>query len=239
MSIDKTETPAQRVATEMAMNAEFERYLDEHPEELSLKYLVDHNLPVFVKNNTRVERGVILVEVIDASGRKSVLRVDNTNIPIELSARMDNASLGKSFHLRKLLDDKMLVLVLPSVAQQELKTPEAQRKLARLSVSRFSKDSDAKIAPSYTKAAVTVDNDRIVPGMQEQPSTPMKTSNSLKAIVIQYQAGTIDGERFIDDISDNARTYTQADWEFLRTSFPDNEDVQTICANELNASISK
>jgi hypothetical protein len=225
-------TAAQKVKQEIDLQNEFEKHLNSNPKELTLKYLVDHGLQVFVKSNTRVA-AVILCEVQDQSGRKITINIDNTNIPIELTAKVDHASLGKSFHLRKLLDDRMIVLMNPAQARIELQDPIAQRKLARLSTSKFSKDSDERIPDSYNKKPVA-DTLNIVPGMPNQVVSTNQVSNSLKGLVVSMQEKTIDADTFFDKVTDNARTYSLADWQFLQSTFPNNEDIQMVCAREIS-----
>jgi hypothetical protein len=231
--MSEKQTVAEKVHDALAERSEYEKHLQNHPEDLSLKYLADHQLPIFVRINTKVA-AVVIVEAKDKSGKSVSKQIPNTDIPIELTSWLGHEELGSSFHLRKLLDDRILKLVEPSAAIAELRSPIAQRKMDKMKISRFSNDSDEKI-PADLSIKPLNENANITPGAPSQPITNVDTiSPRLKGLVVRYQEKSMTSEDFIDEVTSNSRTFSHMDWTFLRNLFPDNSELQAICKQQLS-----
>ena len=233
--MSEIKTAQQSVKEALDIKSEYENQLNENPGKyLNLAYLTEHKLPVFVRLNTKMG-AVVIVEAKDKSGRSVSTQVPNTSLPIELSAWQDYDVLASSFHLRKLLSDRILVLVLPSQAQEELQSPSAQRKLAKIQVSKFSKESDAQLDKSYTAKPLN-ETLNIVPGKPEQTITPGEgVSPRLTGLILSFEEKHLSEDDFLDGITDNARTFTSIDWRHLQNKFPDSKVIQEVVSHELKA----
>ena len=75
--MSEKQTVAEKVHDALAERSEYEKHLQNHPEDLSLKYLADHQLPIFVRINTKVA-AVVIVEAKDKSGKSVSKQIPNT-----------------------------------------------------------------------------------------------------------------------------------------------------------------
>jgi hypothetical protein len=207
-------------------------HLTTHPEDLSLKFLVKHELPIFVKNHAQGNT-VILIDVKSPSGKSTSIRIENTDIPQELTARFDAKTIGESFHLQQSIDNGTVLLCDPTKAIEELKDPRKARKAATLKASKFSKESDA--LPSETlKSVPAFETVNLTPGAPEQTIAASQVKDFLRGLVLQYQEKTLDAEAFVDRVTDNSRSFGKHDWTYLKNEVPDHSEIQALCAQQLS-----
>jgi hypothetical protein len=103
------------------------------PRRLTVDWLIDNNLPVFVTNNTD-PRGQILINFVDNGGHSKNVKIPATFIPICLNDYLPPAMIKESYDLRQYLrpDQQKLVLMDPDAAEKALSSPNAQKEIQRL-----------------------------------------------------------------------------------------------------------
>ena len=207
------------IEEDLQLRAKALEHLKKNPDDLSVKFLVRYGLPVFVRNNVKTN-AVILIDFKLNDGRTKSFRVENTDIPQEISAFVPHDAIGKSFHLDQSIGNRTVVLVDPSQALEELKDPIKARKNEKLRASRYSKDSDEAL-PASLKSEPAFETINLTPGRPEQTISASSVKDFLRALVLQHQEKTIDTEELIDKVTDNARSFTKTDWQFLKSEIND------------------
>jgi predicted thioesterase len=225
-------SPMQKLHDELQSRELALKHLIDHPEDLTVKFLVKHELPVFVRNNVKTN-AVILIDFKLADGRKKSFRVENTDIPQDISAVVPHKSIAESFHLDQSINNRTVVLVDPTKALEELRDPRKAAKAAKITASRFSKDSDVAL-PQSMRSEPAFETVNLTPGAPEQQIAASQVKDFLKALVLQYQEKTIDSDTLIDKVTDNSRSLKRADWLFLKTELHDNAEVQGLCTQQLS-----
>lgn len=233
----QTLTPREQINQELQKRDAYLDYLDEHPDRLTLNFLAQHDLPVFVRNIMRI-RAVNILEAKSPDGRKITLMVHDTSLPQELTNRASASIIAASFHVIKALNDETIELVNPRQAMEELSTPSAKRRLSKIAVSPLSKNSDARLPENFVPQAdelaprrgtETAQNEFANPSMALEPS-----SDTLKALVSKYDANETSAEELGDSVADIARTLVTNDWLFLKSRVQDAE-IQAMCNQQISA----
>lgn len=98
------------------------------PRTLSLSNLLNDNKDVWVRN-VHKPRGVIVLSLIDRSGRTQREIIPNTKLPINLNSRIDPDTIKHSRDLRRLVDDGVLDLVDEKEALQIYEDPSKKEEL--------------------------------------------------------------------------------------------------------------
>jgi hypothetical protein len=225
---------ANNVEEDLAVRTKALAHLTGHPEDLTVKFLVRYGLPVFIRNNVKTN-AVILIDFKLADGRTKSFRVENTDIPQEISAFVPHDAIGKSFHLDQSIGNRTVVLVDPTQALEELKDPIKARKHEKLRASRYSKDSDEAL-PASLKSEPAFETINLTPGKPEQTISASEVKDFLRALVLQHQENTINTEDFIDKVTDNARSFTRSDWQFLKSEISDPQ-VQGLANQQLSIAV--
>lgn len=189
--------------------------LDRQPGLLTLEFLEQNDLPVFIRNNANVNALITFDIVSLKGGRAASVEVPNSDIPLELTASYGYEQLSMSPGFIKSLRNRTIKLISPNEAAKILENPDVQRRLRKLETSKFSKDS--KDLPPKSFKVTPLLNANPVPGMPEQDSTPQTdpVNNHLQALVGEYEAKNLSAEDFEDKVADSARTYRAADWQWL------------------------
>jgi hypothetical protein len=212
--------------------AEAAATLDRNPGLLSLDYLEQHDLPVFVRNNANINALITFDILNPKTGRASPVEVPNTDIPLELTAGYTYEMLQGSPGFTKSLRNKTIRLVSPNEAAAILERPDVQRRMKKLETSKFSKDAEGQ-APKSFRVTPLIDANP-VPGKPDQESQPQRdpVNNHLQALVGEYEAKNLSAEDFEDKVADAARTYKAADWAWLASKV-DLPGIQQMVTQQL------
>jgi hypothetical protein len=233
-----TLTPAEQVQAELNKRELYLDYIDQNPHALTLQFLAEHNLPVFVRNIMRIP-AVNILEVKTADGRKITLTVQDTTIPQELTNQAPASAIATAFHVIKALNDETIELVNPRQALEELKSPSAQRRLKKLGVSNLSKNSDAVLPDNFVPQRENLVHD----GNQQKsyqnelanpPKRGAQVNDRMLVLIANYEDKKIDQDTLIDSILDASRSFVQSDWLHLKASVRDPE-IQGLCDQQLSA----
>lgn len=95
---------------------------------LTLDSLLDDNSPIYVRN-VHEPRGIIVITLLNRSGKADREIIPNTKLPINLNDHTTPDTLRNSPDLRRLLSRHILNLVDPKTAELELRSEEAQEEL--------------------------------------------------------------------------------------------------------------
>lgn len=107
------------------------------PTHLTLDWLLQNSMPVFVRNTTR-PRGQVSVNFTTPVGHLKTVKVPRTHLPIELSAQLSPDTLAMSDDFRAFLVKGALELVRPDEAIKVLQHPDNAYEIQRLNLSQFS-----------------------------------------------------------------------------------------------------
>lgn len=213
------------VQTAIAQRQAAAKTLAENPHLLTFDYLEEHDLPVFVRNNTNVG-AMLVIDIKTKGGRTHTLDIQNTDIPYELTQTLTFDELRGSIGFMKSLRNRTLILMDPTKAMEFLTQPAVQRRLAKVQTSKFSKEASVVAPKSFAIAPMV--NENIRPGAPEQDVAPQADpiSGRLQALVGEYKTALEDkslteaaktqaADDFEDKIADNARTFSLLDWTWL------------------------
>lgn len=125
------------------------------PQKLTLEWLKKNEQPVYVRNTTR-PRGQLAVNFPKSSGGMKVVKIARTHLPINLSEQLAYDTILNSDDFRACLGKKVVELVRPDHAWQELQDPDAQSAIDELQISAFSA-KNAFVSPAVTDMSKTVD----------------------------------------------------------------------------------
>ena len=109
----------------------------DYPTPLDIDWLLEKNLPVFVRNLSR-PRGTLMVHFTQSNGHVKGVKIHRTALPINLSSRLSKETLGSSDDLRQCIMKGMLEVVRPDLAEIELSDPENAHEIQTLQLSDFS-----------------------------------------------------------------------------------------------------
>jgi len=221
------------ISAAIEKRAEAAKVLDANPGLLSLEFLAQHDLPVFIRNNANINALITFDVVSLKGGRAGSVEVPNTDIPTELTASYNYEQLMTSPGFLRSLRNKTIRLVAPNEAAAIMDRPDVQRRLAKLETSKFSKDS--KDLPPKSFKVTPLLNANPVPGMPEQDSKPQTdpVNNHLQALVGEYEAKNLSAEDFEDKVADAARTYKVADWQWLAAKV-DLQGIKLMAEQQIN-----
>lgn len=172
-------------------------HLRDNPLDLTIDFLKDNGLPVFVKNKSRAGQ-VLLLQMIDASGRRTSHRVEKTWIPQNLSDRYSYDTLMRCDDLKNMIFRQVIEILHPEDAVKQLNSPRAQEALKKFS-SRFAGQN-----PSETE-----DNRKAVEGVTER----------MKNIVQRITVGDLTKEAGTNEVVDNFMMFSEVDFHYLYEKF--------------------
>lgn len=220
------------------------KVLAENPHLLTFDYLEEHDLPVFVRNNTNVG-AMIVIDVKTKGGRTQTLDIQNTDIPYELTQTLTFDELRGSIGFMKSLRNRTLLLLDPTKAMEFLTDPKVRRRMEKVQTSKFSKESSVVAPKSFAIAPLA--NENIRPGAPEQEATPQvdPVSGRLQALVGEYKTAMEDksltetaklqaADDFEDKIAENSRTFTMMDWAWLVREVDSHAGVVAMANQQIN-----
>lgn len=107
------------------------------PKNLTLEWLKRNELPLYVRNITR-PRGMLAVNFMLPSGKTKTVNIPRTHLPFPLSDRMGWDTILQSDDLRACINQGVLDIIRPDVAEKELGSEGAVEEANRLRYSKFS-----------------------------------------------------------------------------------------------------
>lgn len=185
---------------------QMKEFLKQNPKLLSLQFLCENRLPVYVRNNLSVQNGQaskLVFSIKVPGGESQPVEILHTHLPQLMTATIDHDTLfrgGK--YLKECLQNESLVLVNPLDAEAELSTPYAQKKMATLHRSKFALASGQKVQePVGLKKAEAADK------------APMSASAArMRGYIGRFNEGNISAEDLEMSIMDDAMLFNKSDW---------------------------
>jgi hypothetical protein len=171
-------------------------HIRNNPHDLTLEFLRDNGLPVYVKNTIKSGQ-VILVTMLDAGGRRTSHRIEKTWIPQNLSERYAYDTIMRSDELKDLIFRRAVLLIHPEEAINALKSPRAQEVLKKFH-SRF-----AGSAP--------IDN--------ESTTAEGEVSERMKNIVNNINTGKLLPDDAVTEVMNCFIMLNEADFHYLYERF--------------------
>jgi hypothetical protein len=109
----------------------------QYPPTLTLEWLRDQKLPIYVRNTTR-PRGQVAINFPQQNGRVKVLKIPRIHLPVCLSDQMSYETILQSDDLRTCVVRGVLDLVRPDEAYTELSTEGGAAEMQQHTLSEFS-----------------------------------------------------------------------------------------------------
>ncbi len=189
--------PSSKVGTWKSDRAAALAHLRQYPLDLTLDFLAENSLPVYIKN-TISNGSVILITLIDPSGRRSSHRVEKTWIPQVLSERYSYETLLRSDDLKDHIFKRSIILIHPEDAVKELQSERAQAVLRKFQ-SRFAGNApQAVLTPELSTKEVT---------------------ERMKSLAHRIITGDLKDDDAITEILNNFVMFGQADFYYLYENF--------------------
>jgi hypothetical protein len=107
------------------------------PKRLTLEWLKQNNLPLYVRNLTR-PRGHLGVNFVQPNGHIKMIKITRSHLPLCLTEQLGWDTILASDDLRICIAKGVLDIVPPDVAEAELSSQEAVDETARTQYSQFS-----------------------------------------------------------------------------------------------------
>lgn len=173
--------------------------------DLTMEFLKENGLPVFVKNTVRTGQ-VLLVSIIDASGRRTSHRIEKTWIPQNLSDRYSYETLMRCDDLKDMIFRRAVVLVHPEDAIKELESPRAREVLKKFH-SRFAGE---------------------VPNEDSVPEKSGEVTEKMKMLVHRINTGDLKGDDAVNEVINNFITFTASDFYYMYERFSSRPEFEYI-----------
>ena len=87
-------------------------------EKITLDYLINNNLPIYIRHNALRANLLLLLEIKDKHGKPQTVRLPPTEMPICLTDRFSYSTLRDSDDLRNMLVKEVIALLDPDMAKQ-------------------------------------------------------------------------------------------------------------------------
>ena len=158
----------------------------------------------------------------DASGRAYELKIENTWIPIEVTAKFSRELLKSDVQFRQILNSGILRLISPEEAEQLLDTPEAQEEYEKLFKSKHAKGN------IIASSGVTIQN--------ADSGHTLTANPKVISMVVRCQEKTLTGSDAVSQLRRLARNLTKSDWTYLISNLnmlPEFNNVTKYCQEEL------
>ncbi len=111
------------------------------PEVVSLDFLLDKKLPVYIYNRSANPKGQIALTYFRPDNSMAILKIYKTFIPICISPdQINHKALENCDDFRKCINNSMIELLDPRDAIAKLKDPMFEAEKKRLSLSKFADD---------------------------------------------------------------------------------------------------
>lgn len=207
--------------TDAAAVAVSNPYVDKgYPPTLTLEWLVDNKLPVFVRNTTR-PRGQIAVNFPGPHGRVKVIKIPRTHLPIHLNAQMSYETIITSDDLRQCIFKGVIDLVRPDLAWTELQDPDNQVETDRMQLSQFSA-KQAFVSKRVQDMEKTVDN-RVDPSAPQLQTLGVETqviNPRIMRFVERMRAGDLPIKEAIGELKTMASELQATDCSYIIANGP-------------------
>lgn len=229
VAVPKVKAPKQYVAPSAKKTAEFTEkmearnmamdFLAQNPSALSFDFILENQLPLYVRNNLKVP-GKIIFTIKNGDGKYVKLEIANTSIPQRLDDLLTWGALSNAHSLKDSLRQGIIVLCSPREAEEELKSDYAKKKTAELQRSNFANinGSLSSIMASNLSGAKGIEEGLSTYAIKRIDTTTVNAStatNKMEAIINRFMDGTRTEEDTITEILDNSRIFDSQDWHLL------------------------
>lgn len=196
-------------------------FLDQNPSGLSYDFLVENQLPIYVKNNLKVP-GKIVFTIKNNDGKYVKLEIANCSIPQRIDDLLTWSALSNAISLKDSLRQGIIILVNPRSAEKELESDYAKRKTAELQRSKFASLGGASnfsnLMSTNLSGAKGIDEGLSTYAIKKMDVTNVNAStatNKMEAIINRFLDGSRTEEDTITEIMDNSRIFESSDWHML------------------------
>lgn len=201
-------------ARNMAMD-----FLAQNPSALSFDFILENQLPLYVRNNLKVP-GKIIFTIKNGDGKYVKLEIANCSIPQRLDDLLTWGALSNAHSLKDSLRQGIIILCSPREAEEELKSDYAKKKTAELQRSNFANinGSLSSIMASNLSGAKGIEESLSTYAIKRIDTTTVNAStatNKMEAIINRFMDGTRTEEDTITEILDNSRIFDSQDWHLL------------------------
>jgi hypothetical protein len=194
-------------------------FLEQNPSSLSFDFLVENQLPMYVKNNLKVP-GKIVFTIKNSDGKYVKLEIANCSIPQRLDDLLTWGALANAHSLKDSLRQGIILLCSPKEAEKELQSDYAKRKTAELNRSKFANlggSFDSMMATNVS-GAQGIDDALSTYAIKKMDVTAVNAStatNKMEAIINRFLDGSRTEEDTITEVLDNSRIFATSDWHLL------------------------
>jgi len=194
-------------------------FLEQNPSSLSFDFLVENQLPMYVKNNLKVP-GKIVFTIKNSDGKYVKLEIANCSIPQRLDDLLTWGALANAHSLKDSLRQGIILLCSPKDAERELQSDYAKRKTAELNRSKFANlgGSFNSMMETNISGAQGIDDALSTYAIKKMDVTAVNAStatNKMEAIVNRFLDGSHTEEDTITEVLDNSRIFAPSDWHLL------------------------
>jgi hypothetical protein len=200
------------------------------PRRLTVEWLIQNDLPVWVKNQTRPKGQVVLTVIHPGSGRASSIKIPRTHLPICLTDHAPPESLRQSQDLLALHRKGILDLVWPEDAEGELEREGVTHEMQRLQISQFSAHStfvsdrvaeDQKMADRANTTRSALDGNFTTEQDQMQQITPRVIQ-----FLEQYKSGDLSIKALLSELKTLESELSPTDCSYLIANGPEGQIKQ-------------
>lgn len=194
-------------------------FLEQNPSSLSFDFLVENQLPMYVKNNLKVP-GKIVFTIKNSDGKYVKLEIANCSIPQRLDDLLTWGALANAHSLKDSLRQGIILLCSPKDAERELQSDYAKRKTAELNRSKFANlgGSFNSMMETNVSGARGIDESLSTYAIKKMDVTAVNAStatNKMEAIINRFLDGSRTEEDTITEVLDNSRIFAASDWHLL------------------------
>lgn len=203
--------------------AENNPYVRDYPRMITLEWLVDQQLPVFVRNITR-PRGQVAVNFPSAHGRVKVVKIPRTHLPVGLSQRLSYETILGSDDFRDCVSKGVLEVLRPDEAWVELQDPDNQATVSQLQLSAFSA-KNAFVSRRVADMEKTVE-DRVDPYAAPVDAFGIEThviSPRVLRFVEQTKSGDLSVKAALNEIKTMEAELKDTDCSYIIANGPDGQ----------------
>ncbi len=204
------------------------------PSRLTLEWLVENKMPIYVRNITR-PRGQLAVNFPKVHGGVKVEKIPRTHLPVRLNDRMSYDTILAADDLRQCIYKGVLDLVRPDVAWKELQDPSNQEETDRMQLSAFSA-RNTFVSERVQDMEKTVEN-RVDPNAPSLSPLGIETNiinPRIMRFVEQLKNGDISIKAAISELKTMETELTDKDCSYIIANGPDGQirsHVQKVLAS--------
>ncbi len=193
------------------------------PAHLTLEFLANEKMPVFVRNTTR-PRGQLAINFPGPHGRVHVEKIPRTHLPIELSGKMSLETIMQSDDFRQCMAKGVVELVRPDLAFDEATDPDNIDTINDLQLSQFSA-KNAFVSKNAQDMSKTVEGkvDPDAPQLQQLGVDTNVVNPRVMRFITQIQNGDISIKAAMSELKTMEPELSENDCSYIVSNGPDGQ----------------